>query len=216
MGFDKLIFDKDNTLTYDQDPFFASYKIKQAMQRAVEAFTPEQVLVVSNMRLSSHVKQMWRYERPMKSMKFVVEDLPNGWAGRKPFNLENTKRVLRDIYKDKDFFQDTSKIIMIGDNLFTDVIFGNLNDMATVRVEPFEDPENLSIPHGLLLNTQDFLIENWWRETRRPHLKFGKKLQKEWAIPRKKPPKIDVRRPVEEGGGRIDEMDPEWVKAALA
>ena len=32
---------------------------------------------------------------------------------------------------------DTDKIVMIGDQLYTDIIFGNNNKMATIKVEPF-------------------------------------------------------------------------------
>ena len=94
MGFRKIIFDKDNTLTFDEDPYFASFEIRAAMEKAVDTFGYEDTLVISNMSLKRHVRELPKYERPLNNLKFVVEDLPQGWAGRKPFNLKNVERVL--------------------------------------------------------------------------------------------------------------------------
>ena len=155
MGFEKLIFDKDNTLTLDKDPEFRNLKIKKAFKKAINIFTPEEMLIVSNMPLKRYVREMVHFDKDIRHMKFIVENKPWLWQGKKPFNFTNVQRVVNDIYGDKNFFTDKSKIIMIGDNIFTDVMFGNLNDMATIKVDQFVDPENLSFFHGLTLHQRN-------------------------------------------------------------
>ena len=53
--------------------------------------------------------------------------------GRRPFNWEQFKKVAES--KDHEFdMSKPEKIVMVGDMLTTDVIFGNLNKMSTVWV----------------------------------------------------------------------------------
>ena len=61
----------------------------------------------------------------------------NGRVGSRPFNFEKLAQVAKD-----EFNFDMSKpekIVMVGDQLTSDILFGNLNGMATVWVHRFRD-----------------------------------------------------------------------------
>ena len=61
----------------------------------------------------------------------------SGHVGSRPFNFEKLAQVAKD-----EFNFDMSKpekIVMVGDQLTSDILFGNLNGMATVWVHRFRD-----------------------------------------------------------------------------
>ena len=58
-----------------------------------------------------------------------------GGGDKKPFNYARVQKEALKKYGYK--LVEPEKMIMVGDRLATDMIFGNLNGMATIHVKPF-------------------------------------------------------------------------------
>ena len=63
MGFNKIIFDKDNTLTLDRHAEFFSKKIRYKFQEAKDVFGKENTFIVSNMHEDRYHAEKELYEK---------------------------------------------------------------------------------------------------------------------------------------------------------
>ena len=117
-GFKGLIFDKDNTLTAPYvNQIYPS--IREAFQRYIEVFG-DRILIMSNSAGTLD-------DRGYKDAMQIEEDLGI--------------KVLRHIRKKpggmsevrKYFGCDPTELVMFGDRVFTDVVFGNRYGMLTVH-----------------------------------------------------------------------------------
>ena len=68
-------------------PYNGTSGSEKAFKKAIEVFTPEEMLIVSNMPLKRYVRELIHFDKDLRHMKFIVENQPLGYEGRKPFNF---------------------------------------------------------------------------------------------------------------------------------
>ncbi|MDK2944802.1 haloacid dehalogenase [Mesotoga sp. HF07.pep.5.2.highcov] len=119
-GYRLIIFDFDNTL--EKWGATSVSKEKRLLISRVERLGLE-VVLISNGKSS----RLGKIERELGKTKVISR-------ARKPFTFK-AKRVL------KDFGIPPYKTVIVGDQLFTDIIMGNLLGAYTVKVEPISDRE---------------------------------------------------------------------------
>ena len=73
------------------------------------------------------------FERKIYLKNFVH----SGFIDQRPFNFQDLKDYIKEDLEVE--LNEPEKYVMIGDQLTTDVLFGNLNKMATVWVHGFKD-----------------------------------------------------------------------------
>ena len=122
-GIAGLILDLDNTLTLHDAPM-AEYGVMEWLDSMRNSNI--KMMIVSNNK----------YERVLPTAKKL--NLPFVAKGRKPITSGFTK-AKREMNLNK------KQIAVVGDQIFTDMICGNLSGMFTILVEPFEDEQ-----HGFL------------------------------------------------------------------
>ena len=112
-GFEVFIFDFDNTLA----PWRSDYILEENKRIIEELKKSACVLIASNGKprnIDIDVEVIWRSKKPI--------------AGK-------VKRKLRDMGI------DTKRVVVVGDQLLTDVLFGNLIGAYTIKVEPIKKEE---------------------------------------------------------------------------
>lgn len=119
-GYRLIIFDFDNTL--EKWGATSVSKEKRLLISRVERLGLE-VVLISNGKSN----RLGKIERELGKTKVISR-------ARKPFTFK-AKRVL------KDFGIPPYKTVIVGDQLFTDIIMGNLLGAYTVKVEPISDRE---------------------------------------------------------------------------
>lgn len=132
MGMEKIIFDKENTLTGKRKPFFLNAKIKKSFVKAKAVFGKDNTMVVSNMGRNRYRGSRRWFDRELKEVKFFHR---TSHTVRKPFNFNKIKNLAKKRYNYD--LGNPEKMVMVGDRLTSDVMFGNINRMATVYVKPF-------------------------------------------------------------------------------
>ena len=114
-GFELFIFDFDNTLA----PWKSVTILKENEKLLKKLSKKAKVLIASN-------------SSPRKvNTDLDVEII---WKSYKPFAGKVKKRI-------KDLKFDHKKVVVIGDQLFTDVLFGNLIGAYTIKVNPIKEEE---------------------------------------------------------------------------
>mgnify|MGYP000418546359 CR=1 FL=1 len=108
-GFRVFIFDYDNTLV----PWRVR-KVPEEVSKIIEDLSGRATVIIA-----SNGK-----EKEIEGLKCKVI-----WRARKPF-AKKLKKLLEEIDTDKD------KVVVIGDQIFTDVFFGNRMGFYTIKVEP--------------------------------------------------------------------------------
>jgi HAD superfamily phosphatase (TIGR01668 family) len=61
--------------------------------------------------------------------------------------LSRTKKPFKRLFKQmqKKYQVDSKKVFVVGDRIFTDILFGNSNGATTILVEPLSSKENILI-----------------------------------------------------------------------
>ena len=113
-GFRVFIFDYDNTLV----PWRVR-KVPEEVSKIIEDLSERATVIIA-----SNGK-----EKKIEGLKCKVI-----WRARKPF-AKKLKKLLEEIDTDKD------KVVVIGDQIFTDVFFGNRMGFYTIKVEPVSRKE---------------------------------------------------------------------------
>jgi len=114
-GFELFIFDFDNTLA----PWKSATILKENEEILKELSKKVKVLIASN----SSSRRV--------NTNLDVEII---WRSYKPFASKVKKRI-------KALGVDYKKVVVIGDQLFTDVLFGNLIGAYTIKVNPIKEEE---------------------------------------------------------------------------
>ncbi len=73
--------------------------------------------------------------------------------------LSRHKKPFRKLFKkikEKYVLSDNSKIFIVGDRIFTDILFGNLNGAITVLVKHLSSKENIIIK--IIRKLEDFIL----------------------------------------------------------
>lgn len=106
-----FLFDFDNTIS-----FWKSSEIPKDIVEVFELLKSRgaMIFIISN-------------GRPRK----LNYEIPAIWHAMKPLTWK-VKLKLRNLLREKD------KIVVVGDQLFTDVLFGNLLGAYTIKVEPLD------------------------------------------------------------------------------
>lgn len=136
MGFHSVVFDKDNTITYPHR-YEVADEIKTALESCKQVFEPENIVLFSNSAGSNddvgfHDAVRVEQHTGLSVLRHNTKK-PNGSATLLAhFGLTSLDQV-----------------IMIGDRYSTDVLFGNMNGMLTVRTQQLtirdEHPVNRSM-----------------------------------------------------------------------
>mmetsp|Transcript_49367 Transcript_49367/g.91905 ORF Transcript_49367/g.91905 Transcript_49367/m.91905 type:complete len:259 (+) Transcript_49367:266-1042(+) len=148
-GFQGCVFDKDNTLTLPyalevHDPLRAS------LDDCRDVFEGR-LAILSN---SAGLKQ---YD-PQGSLAAALER-----ALRIPVLLHGSKKPAGTRAELEDHFGvPAHKLIMIGDRYFTDVVYGNLHGMLTIRPAPFTDDGETFVVKKVR-QLEDSTINRWRR-----------------------------------------------------
>eukprot|EP00210_Caulerpa_lentillifera_P005433 g5195.t1 len=145
------VFDKDNTLTR---PFSRSLdpEVIDSLDACKEAFGGQSIVLFSN---SAGLKQ---YDPEGHEANQLEQDL--GITVLR--HLE--KKPAGGVRELVEFFGcDADELIMIGDRLLTDVVFGNRNGMFTIYIEPIETETE---PFGVRFarSVEDRLWTKWKHE----------------------------------------------------
>ncbi|MCD6450129.1 MAG: YqeG family HAD IIIA-type phosphatase, partial [Thermotogaceae bacterium] len=114
-GFELFIFDFDNTLA----PWKSTAILKENKKLLEELSKKAKVLIASN----SSPRQM--------NNDLNLEII---WRSYKPFAGKIKRRI-------KDLGVNHKRVVVIGDQLFTDVLFGNLIGAYTIKVNPIKEEE---------------------------------------------------------------------------
>ncbi|GAM24379.1 hypothetical protein SAMD00019534_075540 [Acytostelium subglobosum LB1] len=123
MGFDAVLFDKDNTLTEPYaDHVYAPFS--EALEHARRVFGPKGIAVLSNSAGSSDDHDFVEATRLERELCIPV--IKHGT--KKPEGIEAVIKHFNDT--------EPSRIIMVGDRFLTDILFGNLYGMMTIYTSP--------------------------------------------------------------------------------
>jgi len=122
-GFSGILFDMDNTLSR---PY--AYEVHPSIQDKLKEFKEEysrKIAIISN---SAGIPNDKHYRKAEK-IKNAFEINVVKHRGKKPAGIEDVLAHFE--------IKDPTKLVMIGDRVFTDVAFGNRYGMLTVLVQPF-------------------------------------------------------------------------------
>ena len=145
MGMEKIIFTQTNILTKPNDIEFIDEEIKEAFLNARECFGKRNILVLSNFTDDKVFLDQYSRFFDEKSFHdtlhldglFDVGFVPPRLVGYRPFNFKKLKKFAE--YEFNFNMTNPSKIVLIGNQLTTDIFLGNLNDMATVWIHRGSD-----------------------------------------------------------------------------
>lgn len=123
MGFKGIVFDKDNTLTYPHQNRIVD-EVKDALETCTRVFERQNLVLFSNSAGSN--------DDPSFQQAHDVETQLNLSVLR-----HNTKKPNGATHLKTHFGSSValSDLIMIGDRYSTDVLFGNMNGMLTIRTK---------------------------------------------------------------------------------
>jgi phosphatidylglycerophosphatase GEP4 len=153
-GFEGLVFDKDNTLT---EPYTDEVhpKVKRTFDQCKDLYK-DRILIVSNHAGTKddpdHIKAMTIEQR------LGVPVLKHDW--KKPFAGEAT---LNHFTERLGHECDPTKLVMFGDMLFTDIIFGNRYGMLTVLVDDLK-PKSGNSMASRIKRYSNPLVESWMED----------------------------------------------------
>ncbi|CAH0477318.1 unnamed protein product [Peronospora belbahrii] len=121
-GFRGVIFDKDNTLTVPHTVEIAPH-LKSSLAECRRVFGDSGVVIFSNSAGSVDDKDGVKAKRIEDELQIAVLRHNH----KKPRGIEYVRKHFTEI--------DTKRLIIIGDRYSTDVLFGNLNGLLTIRTE---------------------------------------------------------------------------------
>lgn len=138
LGSDLIIFDVDNTLVFP-----GTTKTKEEVKSwFLEINKRYNCVCVSNSRT---INKRGEKISGLLGCKIFYNKI------KKPF-----KKLFRDIKK--EYSLSESKIIVIGDRVFPDVLFGNLNNAITILIDPLTEKE--SFLEKQLRKLENFILNN--------------------------------------------------------
>uniref|UniRef100_A0AAV1VM73 Uncharacterized protein n=1 Tax=Peronospora matthiolae TaxID=2874970 RepID=A0AAV1VM73_9STRA len=123
-GFRGVIFDKDNTLTAPHELHIAGH-LKSSVADCRRVFGDASVVIFSNSAGSSD-DQDGEEAKEIEARLHVAVLRHNE---KKPGGIAFVKKHFGDV--------DPATLVMIGDRYSTDVLFGNLHGLLTIRTEQF-------------------------------------------------------------------------------
>ena len=122
---DKIIFEQENVLSKICDEKFLNDKVKKSFIEAVEVFERKNIFIIT--RIS---EPEYYLENVMNLKYFPVDELRETII--KPFNF---KTLVKWTKKNFDYdLTNPEKIIMVGDQITDDVLFGGINNMANIWI----------------------------------------------------------------------------------
>ncbi|KAG7394920.1 hypothetical protein PHYBOEH_004477 [Phytophthora boehmeriae] len=130
-GFRAVIFDKDNTLTAPHQLEIAPH-LAGSLAECRRVFGDTGVVIFSNSAGSTDDKDGVEAKRIEDELQIAV--LRHNQ--KKPGGIAFVKKHFGDV--------DPARLVIIGDRYSTDVLFGNLNGLLTIRTEQFT-PESESV-----------------------------------------------------------------------
>ena len=133
MGMEKVIFEKDNTLTKFGKTRFFNKHIRKAFVNSKKTFGKDNVIVVSSMSNDRFLNEFTQYDKELQEVKFLNADM----VGEKPNNFLNIKDLLKKVHNYN--LGDPSKVAMVGDKLLYDICLGNKNFMTSIYVNKFQN-----------------------------------------------------------------------------
>jgi phosphatidylglycerophosphatase GEP4 len=138
-GYKGCVFDKDNTLT---SPYAMSFhpSVKDSIRDCMETFDGKVVLL-------SNSAGLLQYDPKGKEASAIEKTLGIPVLRHKRKKPAGEPTVLESHFKAK-----TEELVMVGDRTFTDIAYGNLMGMLTVKCEPFTSKgENFFVKMARLL-----------------------------------------------------------------
>lgn len=149
-GFEGCVFDKDNTLTV---PYVL--KVYEPLQ---ESLAECKEVFGGRLAILSNSAGLQQYD-PDGSLATALQQglgVPVlRHASKKPAGTPNELEA--------HFRCPADKLIMIGDRYFTDVVYGNLNGMLTIRPAPFTEKGETAVVKTVR-QVEDWVIQRWKRQ----------------------------------------------------
>ena len=124
-----IIFDIDNTLVFSEGPKGYPETKKEIIDWFYKINSRYKCTCLSNSRTIFDRKE--RISKLLNCEIFLSRH-------KKPF-----KRLFKEIKKKYNFEND--RVFVVGDRIFTDILFGNLNGAKTILVKPLGPKENIFI-----------------------------------------------------------------------
>ncbi|KAG1684077.1 hypothetical protein DVH05_007917 [Phytophthora capsici] len=135
-GFRGIIFDKDNTLTVPHKLEIAPH-LESSLSECRRVFGDSGVVIFSNSAGSTDDTDGIEAKKIEEGLHVAV--LRHNQ--KKPGGMEFVKKHFGEV--------DPQSLVVIGDRYSTDVLFGNLNGLLTIRTEQFT-PESESVVNSQL------------------------------------------------------------------
>jgi len=153
-GFRACVFDKDNTIT---DPYALTIKpeLQESMAECLEVFGRDQVSLLSNSA------GLFQFDPDGKEAEIMEEALGIRVLRHREKKPGGSSHEISQQLGCRD-----DEMIMIGDRVLTDVVYGNRNGMFTIRVEPLTDQgEKKSVKLARAL--EEYLLHRWQNKGRK-------------------------------------------------
>nr|GLL47253.1 uncharacterized protein LOC109162082 isoform X1 [Ipomoea trifida] len=135
-GFEGVVFDKDNTLTF---PY--SLRLWSPLRSSIEQC---KALFGNNIAVFSNSSGLFEYDPDGRNAKILERAI-----GIKVIRHRLKKPAGTAEEIERQFGCEASKLIMVGDRPFTDIVYGNRNGFLTILTEPLSLDEEPFIVHQI-------------------------------------------------------------------
>ena len=136
-GIKGVVYDKDNTLTPPLQEGDIHPNVQDAFDKSVLRFGANNVIISSN-SVGSNDDHNYEGARALEE-RIGVRVLRRGWR-KKPAGRDATEKMLQ---------HPLDKYLLVGDRVFTDIVFGNRCGMLTVLVDPFTSAGDIKGVSGM-------------------------------------------------------------------
>lgn len=128
MGFEGVVFDKDNTITV---PY--SLSLWPPLESSIEEC---KFLFGSNIAVFSNSAGLYEYDPTGKEARALEKA-----TGIKVLRHRAKKPAGTAEEVERDFGCESSRLVMVGDRPFTDIVYGNRNGFLTILTKPLSEAE---------------------------------------------------------------------------
>lgn len=150
-GIRYVVFDKDNTITA---PYVDEIhpEVKESVQNCLQKFGRKNTVIFSNSAgTPDDVNDLWKKDLERETGLDVIKHVE-----KKPLGFEN---VLNHFGT-----KNASKIVVVGDRILTDTVFGNLHGSLTIHCKTPLDTRNDNKPAVFFRNIENFFVNALWRK----------------------------------------------------